>query len=253
VWARLGRVTRAEDGNGAVAAARRLVEERFPEARAAFLGGSVVLGGATATSDLDITVLQVEGVPYRESLQYDGWPVELFVHTVGSVRHYVTKDRERRRPTMARLVSAGVVLLDRDGSGAAVAAECAHAVAAGPAPLADGERDALRYALTDLLDDLGGGGDPHLLTAVAVQTWQSAAELRLALGQRWSGTGKWLVRELAAYDAESGTAYAERLDAGLRAAMNGDPGPLTAVADEVLAGSGGRLWSGYRVGGEPGS
>lgn len=246
-------MTRAEDGNGAVAAARRLVEERFPEARAAFLGGSVVLGGATATSDLDITVLQVEGVPYRESLQYDGWPVELFVHTVGSVRHYVAQDRERRRPTMARLVSAGVVLLDRDGSGAAVAAECAHAVAAGPAPLADGERDALRYALTDLLDDLGGGGDPHLLTAVAVQTWQSAAELRLALGQRWSGTGKWLVRELAAYDAESGTAYAARLDAGLRAAMNGDPGPLTAVADEVLAGSGGRLWSGYRVGGEPGS
>ena len=104
----------------AVETARQLVEGRFPEARAAFLAGSVVLGGATATSDLDVTVLRAEGAAYRESLEYAGWPVELFVHTPASVRHYVAKDLERRRPTMARLVSAGVVLLDHDGSGAAL-------------------------------------------------------------------------------------------------------------------------------------
>ncbi|GAA2139268.1 nucleotidyltransferase domain-containing protein [Nocardioides koreensis] len=239
-----------EDRGDAVTAARRLVEERFPDARAAFLGGSVVLGGATATSDLDVTVVRAEGAAYRESLTYAGWPVELFVHTPASVRHYVGKDLERRRPTMARLVSAAVVLLDRDGSGAALAAECAAAVAAGPGPLAAAERDALRYGLTDLLDDLAGGGDPPARTAVAVHTWQAAGELLLAAEGRWSGTGKWLVRELAAYDAEAGSAYASRLDAGLRAALDGDPGPLTQVADEVLARCGGRLWVGYRAGGE---
>ncbi len=230
--------------------ARRLVEERFPDARAAFLGGSVVLGGATATSDLDITVLRAEGAVYRESLEYAGWPVELFVHTATSVRHYIAKDLERRRPTMARLVSAGVLLVDRDGSGAELAAECAATVAAGPGPLPAAERDALRYGLTDLLDDLAGGGRAEVRTAVAVLTWQAAAELRLAAAQRWSGTGKWLVRELAALDADAGTAYAPRLDAGLRAALDGDPGRLVEVADEVLDRCGGRLWAGYRAGGE---
>jgi len=106
----------------AVAAAERLVGERFPAATAAFLGGSVVRGGATATSDLDITVLRAEGEPYRESITYEGWPVELFVHTEESVRHYVAKDRAQRRPTMARLVSEGRLLLDRDGSGSRLAA-----------------------------------------------------------------------------------------------------------------------------------
>ncbi|WP_280273190.1 nucleotidyltransferase domain-containing protein [Nocardia wallacei] len=48
--------------------AEQLVRERFPEARAAWLGGSMADGTATATSDLDITVLLAgPPAPYRES------------------------------------------------------------------------------------------------------------------------------------------------------------------------------------------
>lgn len=62
--------------------ARRLVTERFPDARAAWLGGSVARGQATLTSDLDVTVLLGRPpAPYRESLTYAGWPVEIFAHT----------------------------------------------------------------------------------------------------------------------------------------------------------------------------
>ncbi len=57
----------------AIEAARAVVDEHHPEARAAFLGGSVVTGRPTATSDLDIVVL-LHGTPapYRASLQYAG-------------------------------------------------------------------------------------------------------------------------------------------------------------------------------------
>ena len=234
----------------AVAAAERLVGERFPAATAAFLGGSVASGGGTATSDLDITVLRAEGEPYRESLTYDGWPVELFVHTEESVRHYVAKDRAGRRPTMARLVSEARMLLDRDGSGSRLAAECAAVLAAGPVAPTTAEHDLMRYLLTDLLDDLEGGGGPTLLGAVAVTTWQSAIELALASAGRWSGTGKWLVRELEAYDAATGSAYTARLHAGLRSALDGDVRTLAEVAGEILAAAGGRLRAGYRAAGE---
>jgi predicted nucleotidyltransferase len=49
--------------------ASELVAQRFPDARAAWLGGSVAPGTATSTSDLDITVLLAgPPAPMRESL-----------------------------------------------------------------------------------------------------------------------------------------------------------------------------------------
>lgn len=225
-------------------AARALVRDRFPEARQAWLAGSVVHGRATATSDLDVTVLLDETDVRRESLVHEGWPVELFVHTAASVRHFVGVDLARRRPTMARLVATGVPLLAGD-AGADLVAECAAALAAGPGPLPAADLALARYALSDLLDDLEGVAGGPLATAVAVETWRSSAELLLASSDRWGGTGKWLVREVEALDADLGTTYASRLDSALRDALGGDPERLTSVADEVLDRVGGRLWAGY--------
>ncbi len=231
-------------------AARALVAERFPDARAAWLGGSVVTGTATATSDLDVTVLLAgPPAPFRESVTYAGWPVELFVHTVDTVGHWLAKDRQRRRPTLGRLVGTAVPLLDVDGAGAAVSEQCRAFLAAGPDPLADKDRDAMRYGLTDLLDDLADATDPAIRTAVAVTVWQQAADLLLAAGGCWGGTAKWLVRELGAYDAARGTRYGPRLHGGLVTAIHGDTTLLVEVVDEILAGSGGRLWAGYRASG----
>ena len=233
-----------------IASARALVVERFPDAVAAWLAGSVVSGTATAGSDLDVTVL-LPGppAPYRESLEHDGWPVELFVHTAATVDDWLGRDRARRRPTLARLVAEGVVLLDVDGAAAPVVEHCEAFLAAGPGPLADDERRSRRYGLSDQLDDLADVAEPHLRTAVAVGVWREAAELLLLEGGCWLGSGKWLVRELAAYDAARGTRFTERLDDALRRAVHGDVAALVAVAGEVLDGSGGRLWVGHRVGG----
>lgn len=238
------------DPVAAAATARRLVAERFPEARAAWLAGSVAAGEATPTSDLDVTVL-VPGPPgpFRESLRYDGWPVELFVHTVASVDEWLARDRARRRPTLGRLVAGGVPLFDVDGSGREVWQRCRDFLAAGPEPLAPEERDALRYGLTDVLGDLADADDPPLRTAIAITVWQESGDLLLAAAHRWGGTGKWLVRELQGYDAAHRTRYAPRLHGGLLAAIHGEPGLLVEVAEEVLAASGGRLWEGYRAGG----
>lgn len=225
--------------------ARRLVAERFPAARAAWLSGSVVAGRATATSDLDVVVVLDEVEVHRESLQYDGWPVELFVHTAASVRASVAKDRARRRPTMGRLVAEGVSLLGDRGSDLEL--ECRAALDAGPEPVDQAELDAQRYRLTDLLDDIAGGGPPEEQAAVAVSVWQAAAELRLLAAGRWSGSGKWLVRELADHDADAGTDYATRLHGALVAALTGNGQPLVDVSDAVLAQAGGRLWAGYRA------
>jgi hypothetical protein len=234
----------------AVATARELVLERFPEARAAWLAGSVVSGRATPTSDLDVTVL-LAGPPaaFRESLVHRGWPVELFVHSPDTVRHWLERDRARRRPTLARLIATGVTLVDVDGAAGPVAALCDEVLATGPGDLDDAHREALRYGLTDLLDDLAGEPAPAERTAVALALWEQAAQLLLGGEGRWWGTGKWLVRELESYDEDRGTAFGRRLHDGVLAAVRGDTEPLVGAVDEVLDRHGGRLWAGYRLGG----
>ena len=235
-------------------AAGSLVAQRFPDAVAAWLGGSVARGEAGPTSDLDVTVL-LPGppAPFRESLRHGGWPVELFVHTRTSLEGYLDGDRGRRRPTLHRLVGESVVLLDTDGSGERLRASCAAGVLAGPPPLSADELASARYTVTDLLDDLVGARDAAEMLSVAATLWEPAGSLLLTGAGRWTGAGKGLLRELRAYDAQEGTSYADRLLAGLGAAAAGDADPLARVCQDVLDRHGGRLFEGHRLGGtDPG-
>ena len=227
--------------------AHELVRERFPQAVQAWLAGSTVTGTVTVTSDLDITVLlpDTDDV-HRESLTFQHWPVELFAHTEASIGHFVAADAQRRRPTMARLVATGTPLLPGTG-GEETRAECAAVLEAGPEALSGADLDLRRYMLTDLLDDLLGLDETGpVADAVVVEVWRSTAELVLASHRWWSGTGKWLVRELSALDRHHGTTYAHRLHTALRRAVEGDTRSLARVADDALTAHGGRLWSGYR-------
>ncbi|TCC49802.1 nucleotidyltransferase domain-containing protein [Kribbella capetownensis] len=223
--------------------ARQLVVEQYPDARAAWLGGSVARGDASSTSDLDITVL-LDGppAPLRKSLEYGGWPVELFVHTEKSLAYFSDKDQKRRQPTMMRLVGESVVLLDRDGSGAHFQQAGQAEVAAGPAPLSTSELELLRYTITGLLDDLAdASGDVR--TALCSALWQDAARLLLTGARHWSGTGKGLLREVMAYDESQGTDHATALMDGVRA----EDDSLVEEVDRILQPYGGRLFSGFEL------
>lgn len=246
---------RAADRSGAaldaaVEQATGLVNTRFPDAVAAWLGGSTVSGTATATSDLDITVLLAgPPAPYRESLLDDGRPVELFVHTETSLEHYCSEDLARRHPTMLRLVGESAVLVDRAGRGRELRSECRQRLLEGPpAPTAE-QLASMRYAVTDLLDDLLSTESEPGRVAVAAELWQQAARLRLAGAGRWEGTGKWLANELRGLDADEGVRHTEQLVDGLRAALGGDVRPLAAVVEQILGLHGGRRFSGHRLAG----
>jgi hypothetical protein len=223
--------------------ARQLVLELYPDARAAWLGGSVVRGDAGPTSDLDITVL-LDGppAPRRKSLEYAGWPVELFVHTEKSLRYFADKDQQRRQPSLARLIGESVVLIDTDGSGVRLQQDCLAEIAAGPRPLTTAELDQERYGITDLIDDLvDASGDVRL--AIASVLWQQAARLLLTGAGHWSGTGKGLLREVRAYDDAHGTHHASALLHGVRA----DDDSLVEEVDRILRPYGGRLFAGFEL------
>ena len=237
-----------------VAVARDLVAQRYPHARAAWLGGSVAAGIATEFSDLDITVLlSGSPAPFRQSETIDGWPVEWFVQTEDSLLNFCDKDRSRRRPTTMRLVGSAVVFVDADGSGQRVQQLLRAMDQQGPPPAPADEVESQRYAVTDLLRDLTGAHDADECLTVAATLLREAADLLLAVNRRWSGSGKWLLRELNSLDEHLSTSYAAQLMHGLRSAAANDPTPMYETVIDILKVAGGPLFTGFHRGSKYGA
>ncbi|MGB8946468.1 MAG: nucleotidyltransferase domain-containing protein [Streptomyces sp.] len=226
-----------------VADARAVVDEKFPAALAAFLGGSAVTEQRTPMSDLDIVVL-LSGAPapYRESLQHGHWPVELFVHTEESWRTFVEREISKRGSPLLWMCAEGVLLLDRDGVGEKIAAKARKLAAAGVPRATVEELEDRRYGITDLLDDLAGCADGGERLFIVTELARRAAELVLVVNGAWLGGGKWLARHVDA--AEPG--FSERLGEAVRDALAGRDEDLIRVVDGLLDRCGGRLWAGYR-------
>ncbi|WP_324192794.1 nucleotidyltransferase domain-containing protein [Nocardia transvalensis] len=230
------------------ALAEQLVREMFPHARAAWLGGSTVTGTATATSDLDITVLMTDPpAPYRESLHYNGWPVELFVQTEASLEHFCATELRERKPSTLRLLGRSVILLDTDGSAALWRDRARRQLDEGPPPLSNRELRSARYGITDLLDDLIGATDADERLMIAGVLWQSTADLLLTGNRRWTGSGKYRHRELAAFDRDHGTDHARELAHAVRSVAAGTVQPMVDTVTRALDLFGGRLFEGYRL------
>ncbi|MEU4237088.1 nucleotidyltransferase domain-containing protein [Actinoplanes sp. NPDC026619] len=158
--------------------------------------------------------------------------MELFVHTTGRLAAILANELAARKPSTHRMLARGVALQGDPGD---LPAQCARTLAAGPPPLTKPEKDRLRYALTDTLDDYTHATNPGEREVIATQLWIETAQAELALTGRWISSGKWLLRELR----ESDPAFATRWLAARTA-----PAPL---ATQVLAGAGGPLFDGYRA------
>ncbi|HEY8720556.1 nucleotidyltransferase domain-containing protein [Pengzhenrongella sp.] len=224
-----------------------LVAARFPDAVAAFLGGSSATGARqTSTSDLDIVVVRGDGAAvFRETTTSQGWLVELFVHTPSSCRHYWDLDAAARRPPLLRMCAEGVQLVSVEGGAERVRTEARRRLAAGPPPVGEDEWAARRYGLSDLLDDLRGAARGPELVFIANEVLTATCEMALLAQGRWLGTGKWLARELERLD----TGLLQELTSAHAAAVGGDGQALTCIVERVLGRVGGPLSTGYHVDG----
>lgn len=197
-------------------------------------------------SDLDVVVL-LHGVPapYRESFRGWGWPVEMFVHTESSWEAYVGREVGQGRSPLLFMCAEGELLFDVDGVGARIGARARELVDAGPPDVSGEEVEDLRYAITDLLDDLAGSRDQSERLFIATELARRTGELALVVRRSWRGSGKWLARRLDI----AAPGLGERLRRGVKDVLDGRDEVLVGVVDEVLGDVGGRLWVGYRRGG----
>lgn len=224
---------------------RRAIAEHYPRALGGFIGGSVVRGEGTPTSDIDIVVVFGDGFEdiHRNSVVFEGWPVEFFVHNVQAQDYFMHKDRLRGMCVMPSLIADGAVVPAEHPTLAAQQRKARRIIDRGPPPLSIDEVDFRRYMITDLVDDLRGAADPGQRNAVLSLLHERLGDFHLRAASRWSGSGKALVRCLRRQDAELAERYERAFAAGF---AGGSIDPIVELADRVLSAHGGKLWAGYR-------
>lgn len=232
----------------ALDAAQLIVSNRFPDAIAAFLSGSVLTARRTSTSDLDIiVVLNGPPAPFRETLREHGWPVELFVQSLASIKYFSDLEAASQSAVTLRMISDGFILHSVNGEAERIQTTATERLKAGPQPVSENEMRRRRYMLTDQLHDLIGSADPTEILYITQQLVIGCSELALLSKKQWLASGKWLPRTLAINDLD----LSNRLYAAAKSVIvDEDKTLLEAITREVLKRVGGPLTEGYKVEGE---
>jgi predicted nucleotidyltransferase len=230
-------------------AAKLFTEENFSAGAIVLLGGSVVRGEATVTSDLDIVVIDEKvSSAYRESLIAFEWPIEVFVHNEETLYQYFMKDCKRARPSLPRMVAEGIIIQDNGSSGTYKAA-AEKLLSSGPQKWDPSTIMLKRYFLTDLLDDFIGSTHQGESIFIAGSLAEALHEFVLRTNRRWIGSSKWIVRALKEYDK----AFADKfVDSFENFYKTGDKQAVVELVDRVLQAHGGRLFHGFSLGKQQG-
>nr|WP_081954709.1 nucleotidyltransferase domain-containing protein [Neobacillus niacini] len=226
-------------------AAELFTSKHFPNCHGALLAGSVVRGESTATSDLDIVIFDKNlKSAYRESVIDFGWNIEVFVHNLSSYKEFFKNDCERARPSLPKMVSEGIVIID-SGIIESIKQEANDLLEKGPEEWSAETIKIKRYFITDLLDDFIGSTNRAEEIFIANTLAELVSEFVLRTNRKWIGTSKWVVRSLRNYDEKFADHFVEAFDSFYK---TGDKNKIIVMVDEILQPFGGRLFQGFSLG-----
>jgi hypothetical protein len=179
----------------------------------------------------------------RESFTSHGWPVEVFCHDLETLAYFFDRvDAPDGVPSLASMVVQGYQLRLQAGDVLDRAITLARAsLTNGPPPWTTRQLTRIRYALTDIRQDIRAPRSPAELTASCAKLHGILADAWFRGAGRWSASGKSIPGALYRADPD----FARRFDqAFTQAFAEHDPSHLIALIDVVLEPLGGELFDG---------
>jgi len=153
-------------------------------------------------------------------------------------------DRKAGVPSLPQMVVEGIEIPGSTDASRSLKALAVSVIAMGPPPLSPKDRDALRYGVTDLVDDIRAPRSRDELTAAGAKLFEALANAYLRTRGLWSATGKSIPRALKRADAALCDRYCRSFDDLF---TRGDGGAVIALAEELLGPDGGFLFDGFRL------
>jgi hypothetical protein len=228
--------------------AAQLFRERYKGALIIFLAGSVIRKQATASSDLDMIVL-FEKLPnaYRESFIFQGWPVEVFVHDLETLKYFFMDEIPLGNPSTMHMVGEGLEVPGPTPLSQSLKQVARSLLDAGPPPFSRAENDRIRYMITSLVSDIKHPRTRDEMVAAGTLLYERLAYYFFRTHGLWSHSGKLLARGL--YEADA--SFAAEYSAAFTELFNGRPERIFKIIEELLAPHGGLLFDGYRYDAPP--
>ena len=233
-----------------IGVAHALRSERYPDAAAVFAAGSLIRGEGTAYSDLDLVVIfPVLPYAYRESFNFQGYPVEAFVHDPETLEYFFLEmDRPSGVAALPQMVVEGVEIPASNDVSLALKQRASALIAAGPPALDVETEKRWRYAVTDLLNDLRDARSHDEQVGTGARLYEQLADYHLRRQCLWSARGKAIPRRLQTVDPVLSVRYSRSFDNLFKL---GDARTVIQLAEEILQAGGGPLFEGYRADAPP--
>ncbi|HEX8306831.1 MAG TPA: hypothetical protein VF645_00250 [Allosphingosinicella sp.] len=234
---REGRISR----EAALDIMRSAALEFYPECVHAFGHGSALKGKFSPYSDMDVIVYVPTGQFWeKRCVNYKGHIVEIQAYSLDSLQLFAMFAANSGIALGLVPLDAEIVF-DRDGGAAALKAELAVKINAGPDAPPNLVLESYRLKLTNLIVELATAQKPAEKVACGLQMYEQISRVLLTKATGWLHSGKWVPRMLEA----SGSNVFDTLVSAYRALMADDTTPLVFFACETLESIGGPFWDGY--------
>ncbi|MGM0599971.1 MAG: nucleotidyltransferase domain-containing protein [Candidatus Rifleibacteriota bacterium] len=224
---------------------QRLINEKYADAVAAFLCGSIIRGTHNADSDYDVVVIYPElENAYRESYMFENRKIETFVHDPETLTWFFEKcDAASGIPSLPTMVDQGLIIKNNEGLADKIKAQAHELLLLGPEPLSLEQIEDYRYRITDLCDDLRTSPDISCCLAAGTSLYQVIADFYLRVNDSWSAGGKMLPVVLKEHDPQFAYRYSEAFLLLFNSQLSYS---VITLAEEILEPWGGFLFDGYK-------
>jgi nucleotidyltransferase-like protein len=224
---------------------KQILDDRYPDADVIFLSGSLLRGEGTPYSDLDLIVI-FERLPHawRESFNFQGYPVEAFVHDPETFNYFIFEfGIPSGQSAMAHMVAEGVEVPGPTEISQSLKRITADLIAAGPPELSDEDERKLRYTITNLIDDIRQPRSKEELVASGAELYGALANYYFRTNGLWSAVNKSIPRRFSKANPELYSLFREGFD---QLFAGGKSDKVITLAEEILKPHGGFLFDGYK-------
>ena len=229
---------------------RQIFDGKYPTANVILLAGSLLRGEGTPYSDLDlIDIFDQLPNAWRESFDFQGYPVEAFVHDPETLNYFLFESvRTSTSPAMARMVVEGVEVPGPSEISRSLKRIAADLIASGPPKLSDEDERKSRYTITNLIDDIRQPRSREELVASGAELYGALANYYFRTNGLWPAINKSIPRAFSKADPDLYSRFREGFD---RLFTDGRCDKVITLAEEILKRHGGFLFDGYKQDASP--